>query len=164
MGRLLTWCILDETTGKIHSDYINERDLKSGKEDSRVVASLVSAMRKFDRLVGFYSSRFDAGFARVRACANRIPFPKHGEIYHTDLYFTVRSKFKLSSRRLENACVHILGHSRKTKLDMDVWVQAGRGDAKAIQTVLHHNVMDVKDTQALYHATKDYVKQNKTSL
>src|SRR5512139_334450 len=59
-GYVLTWAIKAHDSNDIFGDCIQPEDLakcKDGDEDKRIVKSLVTAMEKFDTLVGFYSSK-----------------------------------------------------------------------------------------------------------
>ena len=151
-GIILTWCIKDSHSNKIFENYITRDDIRSGTEDKRVVASLIEAMKKFTLLCGHYSTRFDIPYIRARALIHGLEFPPYGSIKHFDTYFLCRSKFKLSSRRLDNLARHLLGKSDKTRVDARYWRDGLRGDSKAIRYILDHNRKDVVMTEKLYNA------------
>ncbi len=167
-GQMLSWCILDSVTGKIHFDVLTKDDLEkyhNGDEDRRIVKSVIDKMGEMDRIVTYYGARYDIPMIRARAHITGVRFPyPHGLIKHKDCYDIIKSKFKLSSRRQENACRQILGQTEKTRVDSRYWRAAVRGDSKALNYVLEHNKADVRDLQRLYETVKDYVKVNNTSI
>lgn len=163
-GIILTWCIKDATTGEILEDALTAADVRAGREDKRIVASLIEAMKRFDLLVGFYSSKFDIPYIRARALILGVEFPAYGTIHHLDLYFNVRRNFKLSSRRLENCTRHLLGKTNKTRIDAKYWRNAARGDRASLKYILVHNQKDVLDTERLYKAVRKFQKTARTSI
>jgi uncharacterized protein YprB with RNaseH-like and TPR domain len=166
-GVILTWCIKDHDTGEIYNDQISEEDLalyEPGEDDTRIVASLIEAMMKFDELVTWYGARFDIPFIRTRANICKVDFPKYGAIKHKDLWFTCRGKLKLSSNRLENACKVILGKSTKTRLDAKHWRAAQRGNKESLAYVLTHNKHDVEDLKKIYEKIVEYGRPVSNSI
>jgi len=71
-------------------------------------------------LVGYYSTRMDLPYMRAKALHYGLEFPGVGELYHWDLYYTVRYKLGLSRNSLANAC-DWLGIEGKTPIDKSVW-------------------------------------------
>lgn len=112
-GFMLTWCIKDSQSNKIYEDYITLKDIngiKKGKdEDYRIVKSLIDTMLKFDKVVGYFSTRFDIPYIRTRALLNNLDFPLFGSLVHKDLYYIIRNKFKLSNNKLVTACSRLIG-------------------------------------------------------
>lgn len=99
---------------------------------------------------GSHNTGFDLPFLRARAIVCKVDFPVYGSIKHTDLYYIIRNKIKISSRRLENACRVLLGHTQKTRIENAYWRGAVRGDKKSLDYVLDHNRKDVLDLEKLY--------------
>jgi uncharacterized protein YprB with RNaseH-like and TPR domain len=167
-GRMISYCILDDKTGKIYSDTLKVADIrkgeKDGTEDARLVANCIKDMLKFDRVVTFYGKRCDVPYIRTRALMCGVDFPFYGSLNHTDLYFIVKYKFKLNRNGLENSCRSLLGKTEKTHVDNPAWMRAMRGDAKSIKYILDHNVKDVRDTKRLYHKIINFIKQGETSI
>lgn len=162
-GIMLCYCILDYTTGKIIGNKVNRKDLLKCM-DKKLVQQCINDLLKFDRIVGFYSSRFDLPFIRTRALNMGVEFPGFGTILHNDIYFWVRNRFKMSSNRLENACRVLLGDSNKTKIDNNYWIKSLQGDQKSINYVYDHCTKDVIDTKRLYEKIMNFSKQNDTSI
>src|SRR3990167_7191880 len=69
-GVITCWC-LKKSGGDIIENILNKKDISkwgyTGKEDTRVIKSLVEALKNFDKVVGHYSSRFDIPYVRTRA-------------------------------------------------------------------------------------------------
>ncbi len=99
-GLILTYCILPEGGKKkdIVSGEISQKDLRNGTMDKNVIAKLAKDMRKFDVLVGHYSSNFDIKFIRTRALMLGIDFPEYNEIQQIDIYYWARRLLALHSR------------------------------------------------------------------
>jgi uncharacterized protein YprB with RNaseH-like and TPR domain len=93
-----------------------------------------------------------------------VEFPTFGTLKHKDLYYTVKSKFKLSSRRLENACRHLIGQTDKTRIDAKYWRNGVRGDPKSLKYIYEHNRYDVLDLEKLYDKIISFGKVNNTSI
>lgn len=166
-GILFSYCILDDQTGEIYSGVLKPSDLKpraGREEDYRLVKQAISDMRRFDHIVGFYSSRFDIPFLRTRAVINGLEFVNFGEITHEDIYFTVKRKFRLARNRQETACRALLGKTEKTHINATYWRRALAGDRKSLEYILDHNRRDVRDLQRLYRAVRNYFGYREVSL
>lgn len=173
---MLTWAI-KEKGGLVRSDAILKRELFEGQYDKRIVQSCINEMKKYDIICTYFGSRFDIPFLRTKALHYGIEFPgyiieahttKTGteiqryvpELYHWDLFYTVKSKLNLSSKSLANACDY-LGIKGKTPLDKEIWRQAKYGEPKAIKKVLYHNTQDVIILEKLHDKiefTKKWIK------
>ena len=170
-GIMLSYCIKDGQSKTIYKDSLVKSDFtkhdskaRDGHEDARLVANCVRDMKRFDRLVTWYGTGFDLKFTRTRAVICGVPFPSYAELKHTDLYYLVRNRFKLTSNRLENACRALLGSTDKTHVDPAIWRMAGRGDQKAIGYILTHNEFDVLDLEKIYHKVIGYGKKTDVSI
>jgi uncharacterized protein YprB with RNaseH-like and TPR domain len=166
-GIILTWAIKDGRGKTIYEDVITLKDIQTyppGQEDTRIVKSLIVAMHHFDRLVTYYGTRFDVPYIRTRAMTDGVKFPDYGAILHTDLYYVVRGRFKLSSNRLENANRVLLGKTQKTRVDSKYWRGGVRGDQDSLKYILDHNRKDVLDLEKLFHAVKRFAKHTRRSL
>lgn len=163
-GIMLSWAIKDGQSDKIITDVLTPADVKTDTEDKRIVASCVEALGKFDKIVTYYGTGYDFPFLRARAAITGVEFPGYGSLLHKDCYYIVRSKFKLSSRRLENACKQLLGSSDKTKIDAKYWRNGVRGDKESLKYILDHNIKDVTDLEKLYLYVEPFVKGSRTSI
>lgn len=165
-GFILSWCIKDGDGRTIYSDVIKKSDINNyaHEEDYRIVKSLLVAMRKFDRLVTYYGARFDIPFIRTRAHISKLKFPEPGSIKHTDLWFHVRGKFRLSSNRLENANRVLVGKTDKTRVESKHWRRGQRGDQDSLAYILDHNKKDVIDLEKLWKDLVPYFQPSKASV
>lgn len=161
-GIMLSWAILSDD-GEMFSDFITAKDLH-GKLDERIVRSCVDAMKKFDVIVGYYSTKYDIPYTRTRAHVQGIPFPEFGELQHKDVYYIIKAKFALSRNRLENASKLLAGKTEKTRMEPEQWVRALGGDKKSIEYIYDHNKRDVRDLRRLYHEVIRYVKNGTKSV
>jgi uncharacterized protein YprB with RNaseH-like and TPR domain len=147
-GTVLSWCI-KEKEGPIAESIITKKELFNGDVDRRVVKEFVDEIRKYKIIVGYFSTRFDLPYMRAKALHYGLDFPEYGEIYHWDLFYTVRSKLKLSRRTLDSACDY-LGIKGKTPIDKESWRGAKYGDPVALKEVIEHNRGDVIITEKLH--------------
>lgn len=166
-GIVLTWCLKPLGKDKIISGVITPEDIKIGRhgdEDRRVVKDCIAAMAGFDKLIGYYSKRFDLPYLRARALHMNLNFPFFGSIQHVDVYDIVKSRFKMSRKRQEVACRFLLGHTDKTHFDGSIWRDAARGDKKALKQVLEHNIYDCTDLEKLYMKIREYARRHDVSI
>ena len=159
---MLSWAI-KEHDGSTVVDVISKKDLFSGNYDKKIIQSLVNEIRKYKILVTYYGTGFDIPYIRSKALHYGIEFPSYAEIYNFDLYFTVKSKLKLSRSSLDSACDY-LGIKGKTPIDKEYWRAAKYGDADALKEVLEHNIADVDITDKLYNKLLPFRKWIKTSI
>lgn len=161
-GTMLSWCI-KEKGGKTIYNVIQKKDLFDGLADYKVIESLVEELRKYKIIITYYGTGFDLPYARAKAMHYNLDFPGYGELYHFDLFYTARSKLKLSSRSLANVCDY-LNIKGKTPLDKNVWRLAKYGDPKALAEVLDHNIGDVVILEQLHEKLDPLRKWMKRSI
>jgi uncharacterized protein YprB with RNaseH-like and TPR domain len=164
-GIILSWSILGGggAEGEYYGDFITADDLH-GKLDHRIVKEMVESLKKFDVIVGFYSTKYDIPFSRTRAHVLRIPFPEYGELQHKDVYYIVKYKFALSRSSQENSARLLAGKTEKTRMEPEQWVRALGGDAKSIEYIFDHNKKDVRDLKRLYFEVIKYSKNGTKSV
>ena len=154
------------------TDHITEADFKKysykgngvAKEDTRVVKQLMEDMKKYDRLVGHYSSGFDIPFIRTRATICGLKFYDYGEIFTSDTWRILKDKFKLSRNSLENGTQKLLGKTRKNHLSSNMKHAIIRGEKWAMDYCLDHNKKDVDDTDDLFKVIRNSKRETKTSI
>jgi uncharacterized protein YprB with RNaseH-like and TPR domain len=177
---MLTWCI-KEKDGDVTYDMIKKEELFAGVDpDKRLVKSCIQEMQKYKIIVTYYGTGFDIPFIRSKALHYDLCFPsytfveqelKNGntrvltlpELYHFDIYYTVKSKLNLSRKSLDSACdyLHIEG---KTPLSKEAWRLAKYGNAEALAQVLEHNTMDVAILEKLHNKLEPFQKWGKKSV
>jgi uncharacterized protein YprB with RNaseH-like and TPR domain len=174
-GTMLSWCI-KEKEGVIRSDVITRKEMMGGTIDKRITKSLVDEMKRYKILVTYYGTRFDIPYIRTKALGWGIEFPgfyikkkynenykMDSEIYHWDLYYTIRNKLKLSRNSLANAC-DFLGIPGKTPISKDVWRKAMYGDKKSLDIVMEHNEGDVRATEELHNTIQPFKKWTRRGI
>lgn len=136
--------------------------------DKRLVKHCVEDLKRFDRIVGYYSSRFDMPFCRSRALFWNLNFPTYSELLHTDLYFAVRNKLKLSRSRQQTAYNYLIDEPvtvhKASSYGRGVWTRAATGDKKAIEYILTHNKEDVLMLEALWKKLEVFTRRSDTSI
>lgn len=172
VGMMMCYCILDPETEVIHERLIdgvhNMDDYRKFVQymDRDVIEQLMEDLRKFDRVVTYYGSGFDIPFARTRALHWRMEFPEFQELVHTDVFYMVRSKLKITKKSLEGACRIVLGDemTNKTHYNPVLWRRAGMGDPASLEKILDHCRWDVVDLRSLHEKMSPYVGRRRTSV
>ena len=148
-GTILSWCI-KEKDGPITESRITKQELFNGTTDQRVVREFIEEIQKYKIIVGYYSTAFDVPYVRAKALHYDMDFPEYGDIYHWDMYYTVRSKINIARKSLDSACDY-LNIKGKTPIDKSAWRKAKYGDSKALDEVLRHNRGDVIILEKLHN-------------
>lgn len=160
---MLAYCI-KRHGGETVTRCVTPAEIRARKYDKRLCQQFLEDINEFDRLVTYYGTGFDIPFLRTRCLTWGLGFPPMGSVFHTDLYYAVRNKLRLSGNRLQSACTQFGIPSKETPLTPAVWRDAGTGCPKALALVLAHNVEDVASTEQLWDLLAGQVKANKTSL
>lgn len=164
MGILLTYCI-KELDGKIIKNSITPKECQLKKDnDKRIMKDLIKDLNKFTRLIGHYSTFFDLPFLRTRAVYYNLDFPIYQTIYHSDTYLMLKSKFSLRNRTLRNACKFFNIPAKDHSFEFQLWYNAAKGDKKALDHVLAHNIEDVISTEELWKKINQYSPNSKRSI
>lgn len=148
-GYCLSYCILGDDN-KMVARCIEQKDILAGGFDKRLMAQFVEDVWDYDRLIGYYSKRFDAPYLRTRCEFHGLVFPLYRQVLHTDAYDTVKHKFKFHSNRLAAACEFFGIPAKGHPLKPAVWQKAQAGDKKALAFILEHNKEDVTSLKALW--------------
>jgi len=162
-GYIISYCI-KELDGSIIERVITQKEILSGEMDKPLVAQLIEDMKKFTRVITYYGKRFDIPFIRTRAVLHNLDFPLYKAINHTDVYFTMKHKFKIHSNRLEAVCEFFGIPAKAHKLKPDVWQQAMAGSKKSLDYILEHNREDVISTEELYKKITGFSPIHNTSI
>lgn len=148
-GVMVSWCMLDHETGEIAHDTVTKREIRD-REDKRIVKSAIKEMKKYDRVLTWYGTRFDIPYVRTKALKHGLEFPAYRDLYHTDLLYISRAKLRLHSNRLEAVCgyfeIPAKTHKMTPKLNHDL--QAGK--QYALDDVLEHCKEDVWSTNEVF--------------
>ena len=162
-SHMLSWCMKEQGKNVIHSDLITSREARD-KNDKRIVKSAIKEIEKYDRIIGYYSMRFDIPYVRTRALHHGFDFPKYRDLYHTDLYFIARSKFALHSNRLGAICQYFGIEAKNHPMTPDLWQRAGAGKEEALETILTHCKEDVDSTDKVFTLLFDHMLVSKRSI
>jgi len=162
-SHMFSWCMKPHGKKIIHYDLVTRKEARD-KDDRRIIRSAIKEMRKYDRLLGYYSSRFDFPYLRSRALHHGIDFPKFKELYHTDLYFIARNKFCIHSNRLGSICQYFNIEAKTHPMTPDLWERAGRGQPKALKEILEHNKEDVRSTDEVFTMLLEHFQLQKRSI
>ena len=162
-SHLLCWCMKEVNSDLITFDLITRKEARD-KNDYRIIKSCVKEIRRFDRTMGWYSSRFDMPYVRSRAEFHGIPFPTYKEALHTDLYYIARSKLALHSNRLQAVCQFFGIDSKNHPMTPELWARAGRGDKDALEEVLTHCKEDVISTDKSRELLMKYAAPTNRSI
>ena len=164
-GLMLCYCIKVAGKNKIYQKCVTRKELQEENcLDRDVVEQCIKDIQKFDRLVTHYGKRFDVPFLRSRALFWSLPFPIFGSIFHDDTYYMCRNRLCISRNRLELACRHVLGKTRKTHIDQRKWILALQGNEKALKYILDHCRRDVRDLEDLYNALINFTRKQDVSI
>lgn len=158
-GIVYSWA-LKERGGKVRSDVMRERSLK---EERRILVSLIRELKDFDMVYTWYGTGHDIPILRTRALKHGLKFPEYMELYHTDLLYVCRHRFKLTSNRLAHVC-EFFGIPDKTPLDPDIWVRASFGDKKAFAYIHAHNIGDVVALEKVHERLEPFYRGVRRSI
>jgi DNA polymerase elongation subunit (family B) len=147
-GTVLSWCFKLKG-GETKKSVITKKEIFNGDYDRRLIKEFIDELKNYKIIIGYNSTNFDLPYMRAKALHYGMDFPGYGENYHWDLYYTVKSKLRLSRKSLDNACDY-LNIKGKTPIDKDIWRRAKYGDAKALDKVVEHNIGDVNILEELH--------------
>lgn len=156
-GIVLSWAIKPRGRRKVLWDCVKKSELFNGSFDRRVVRSLLGAMRPYSVFVHYYGTNFDMPFIRTKALEFGLEFPGYGEKHMFDLYYLVRQKLSLHSKRLETV-TKFLGIPGKTEVEPATWKRAAYGDPEALRYVVTHNIADVRILERAHRKLERYAK------
>ena len=148
-GIMLSYAI-KEWKGKTIGRVIRANELKSPTHDKKLVEECLRDMRKFDRVIGYYSTNFDIPYVRSRAMRHNLSFPVYREVLHTDVFYWVKSKMNLHRKRLQVVCDFLGIPSKGHAMNPNMWTSALTGDKKSLEWIWVHNVEDVESLEKVY--------------
>lgn len=174
-SQMLSWA-LKTKDGPIYYDYITKEELFNGTYDKRLIQSLLTKLKEYQIIIGYYSNGYDIPYVRAKALHYGLEFPgyqlapkKNGgtkfvpTLFSWDLYPVVKYKLNLSRNSLDAACSY-LGIKGKTPLDKEVWRRGAYGEPEAIQEIVIHNVADADITDQLHTKLCDFSRWGRTSV
>lgn len=162
-GIVFLYCIKVAGEDKILHRVITPAELRNGL-DKEVIKQVIEDLQQFDLIITYYGTKFDLPFVRTRALYHHLKFPEFGAMQHKDAYYIVKSKFRLSRNRMEQAARILLGKTQKTHIDPVHWLKALQGNEQSLAYILDHCKKDVLDLEDLYNEIVPYVKNTTKSL
>jgi len=162
-GIVFSYCIKKQG-GKILGRSVTEKEMRSGVYDKELLKECNDDLRKFDRIIGYYSTKFDIPYLRTRSIFYKLDFPIYKEIKHTDVYYIARSKLNLHRRRLQTCCEFFGIPCKGHPLRAEIWFKAMSGDKKALSFIFSHNKEDVVSLEKLYQRIVDYAYPHNKSI
>lgn len=164
-GIMFSWCILDEQNTNYY-DVVSKHDLQTGLLDKEVVTSCLKNIKRFDRIVGHYSSRFDIPFVRSRALYWGLDdlIPQYGDLKQTDTWRMAKDLLKISSNRQGNIAELLQGETAKTRITSKYWIAALQGEKAALEYILEHNRIDVIELRNNYNRLRAFAPRSGRSF
>lgn len=133
--------------------------LDSPSNEMAQLARFKEILEGFDTLVSFNGKSYDLSVLQTRLVLQRFYGPTEGELKltpHLDLLHIHRAIWKTSlpDTRLQTLEKHVLGFERHDDVDGELipslyFSYLQRGDARSLDPVMAHNVMDVVSMAAL---------------
>jgi len=164
-GVIFCWCIRDRETHVTVGDCLRHRSLS---EEKRVVKSMITEMRRYDRLFTWYGTNHDVPISRTRAEFHGLDFPTYQELLHTDLYYSFRYKFKLHSNKQDNAANFFGMPDQPSPLTPAIWVKMLLGGKKefdeAMEFIFEHCSEDVEQTQWIHERIEKYMAGTRRTI
>lgn len=136
-----------------HEDIVTLVGGRTG--DKKAAQSLRRELEQADFVVGYYSRRFDLPYLNTRLYTHKLA--PVGLIRHIDLYPYVRGHLKLTRNRLENVEVLLEGKTEKTHIEPTIWLQALRGNPKAVAYVVDHCQRDVLILERVFNQLVGFI-------
>lgn len=162
-GIILCWYIKEKGKEKYDFGCVTKQELFDFKEDKRIVAELLDALKNYDVIYTHYGAdrRFDIPFIRTRAIQHGLEdkLPKYMEKFIFDTWLIAKNKLRLHSNRLDviaEACNIKTIH--KTPLSPSIWNKARYGHPESMKYVMDHNKQDVRLLEAV-HAKLEFVER-----
>jgi hypothetical protein len=173
---VLSWAV-KTVGGETWYDHLTPKDIIGGSYDSRIIATLVDTLWKYDRVIGHYCSanRFDIPFIRsrylwlkARGMYQGSPFPWEGMLWCTDTYSMAKRCLKIASRRQDSVANTVQGEDIKSRIDKDKWMAIKYGSKTqrkdAIEYIVEHNLLDVEQLEGNYIALLPFCKEVRSSI
>lgn len=124
-----------------------EKFRKNPRNDRQMLKEFMALVEKADAVVSWNGKGFDWRFLQTRILKHRLGYLP--PVPHVDLLLTSRATTKMR-RSLDNTGKFFDMKNQKIPLEIDRWMDAGRGDEKALQEIIDHCEADVLMTEEAY--------------
>lgn len=145
---------------RVYSAHVTEAEAKAG-DDLSVVKRFWKVLDDADVVIGFNSKKFDHKRLNARLLINGMDEPS--PYVALDIFAEMKRKFSFSSNKLDYVN-KLLGMSGKITTNMDLWLEAIKGEITALREMQRYNKEDVQITEALYDALKGWIKHPNLGL
>ena len=162
-SHMLCWRMKKQGEDVIFGDVVTTKEARD-KNDTRIVKSAIAEFKKYDRIIGYYSSGFDIPYLRSRALEQGIDIPGYKDLYTTDMYFVCRSKFRIHSNRLGAICEFFGIEAKNHPMTPKLWKRAGAGEKDALEEICTHCTEDVESTDKVYQMLLKHMLVSKRSI
>jgi uncharacterized protein YprB with RNaseH-like and TPR domain len=164
-GYIFSYCLL-RPGGECKERVLTRKEILSYQFDKNLIKQFVEDIQDLSRFIVYYgkSYRFDVPYLRTRSTYWGMEFPSYGEVYVTDVFDIIKSKFKLHRNRLEDACRFFDIPCKQHHLNPTIWQRAMAGCPKSLEHILKHNREDVESLKALYEKIQNFSKRSDTSI
>ena len=162
-SHMLSWCMKEHDRNIIHHDLVTRKEARD-KNDKRIIKSAVEEIKKYDRIITYFGTRFDIPYTRSRALCQGLEFPAYRDLYHTDLYYIARAKFAIHSNRLGAICEFFGIEAKNHPMTPALWKHAGAGNRTALDVILTHCKEDVESTDEIFNLLLDHMLIGKRSI
>lgn len=167
-GYIISWCIKPAGKSEIQHAEITRDEVLDYTMDNRIVLELLAEMESYDAIYTHYGSdwRFDIPFIRSRAYAWGLEqfLPEAGRVFSFDTFPISRKKLKLHSNRLDSIADMLGVKTKKTPLSGTIWRYAALGHPEAVESVLYHNMNDVRILEAVHKKLTRVERINWTTI
>lgn len=155
---------LKELGGGISGRHLTPKEIRTYKFDKKLIDELIKDVKKYDRIITYYGSRFDIPFIKTRAEKWGLDFPAYRDLWQTDTYDLAKRNLLLHSTRLQHVCSLMGIPSKQHPLDPDLWQRAQSGDVPSLETVKTHCDEDVIALEAATLRLQKYSIPQKRSI
>jgi uncharacterized protein YprB with RNaseH-like and TPR domain len=134
--------------------------IKAVGNDVKVVRDLAEALEEYHCWCTYYGKGFDVPFVNTRLL--KWGYPPVSPRHHIDLFFTLKSNTKMSSKGL-GRFASLLGAEDQQKLGVsqNVWSEMAFRVDKHMPTMVQRCESDCEVLEALYDKTKHIIKEIK---
>ena len=146
LGYMSCYKIWDPDNDKMYGRALSGKEITSFEFDRGLIGELVTDLKRFTHLVGYYCKdrRHDFPFVRTRAMKFGVPFPQYGELQVIDLYDMAKNKMSLHSYRLQVVCEELGIPAKGHPLVGDIWIKSACGHQPSLDYIDLHCEEDVR--------------------
>ena len=158
-GYMVCVVVRDFHTGRDYTIRIDDKENPDHSSDKWVVEQTLKRLSEYDLLVSWNGQLFDKPFINTRAILNGLRTPL-GKFYHRDLLLVARARFRVYGNKLMYWRRRLFGKSDKTHTTPKLKNDTIKGKKYAIDFVVNHCRIDVKETEELYRKFLPYLSEN----